>query len=201
MQIYLGAPLFTHYHRKVLDQLTEIMEGCGYTVFSPLEESRPIWNGRAPVQCSASERLQVVEMNYRGIRESALMFAWAGGWNPADAVFKELESRRGFDAIFDELDSDTMDELDKAIRRASPSLPDTGVAVEIGYARALDRPILGYLHDDETDRQFNLMLSDGTMSGIARGLDQLEFQLNSYFDTGELMEFEAFESEPEDHNG
>ncbi len=110
LSVYCGAPLFSPHHRKVLDQLTEIFEYVGYEVFSPLEESKHIWNGRAPKDCSPEERCQVVNMNYRGIRQSDLVFVWLGGWSPAQAVIDYLYDRSLFPFINQNLDPRSTDE-------------------------------------------------------------------------------------------
>lgn len=185
LSIYLGAPLFTPVQRQVLDHLTELFEKAGYIVFSPLEESKPIWKGRAPAACSPEDRRAVVESNYRGIGQCDIMFAWLGGWNPAASILKS--------GMIDVTDQEDYDNLQKM----SPALPDVGVVWELGYAFAIDKPILGYLHDGEEERNFNLMLSE-TMDGVARGSEQLMSQLE-YFKENEVFQSEnALATEPEE---
>jgi nucleoside 2-deoxyribosyltransferase len=78
--IYLAAPLFTEQQRDENDALCQITESLGLKLFSPAIESARIWQGRSPAQCSAAERLSVVELNKLGMRSSSGLLAWLGGW-------------------------------------------------------------------------------------------------------------------------
>lgn len=165
-QVYLAAPLFTPHQKWVIAQVRQVMEDVGFNVFSPLDESKHIWNGRAPAECGPEERKAVMQMNKDGVGSSDVVFAWLGGWEPWRDMKMQL-SEVGLHT-----GSVGVTISDGTLKRLIPSLPDTGVVWEMGYANALGIQTLAYLHEGEGDRNFNLMLSE-TVDAVARGLVEL----------------------------
>lgn len=79
-RIYLAAPIFTPDQLAVVETLVMKMEATkGIEVFSPYHNSREIWRGRAPSDCSPSDRGRVLTDNIEGIEWCDYLFAWVGG--------------------------------------------------------------------------------------------------------------------------
>lgn len=74
---YLAAPIFKPDQVRVVEALRGIMNQFG-EVFSPLHASRDIWKGRAPKDCSAEERAQVLQGNIEHL-DCDVVVAWVGG--------------------------------------------------------------------------------------------------------------------------
>ncbi len=194
--VYLAAPLFNDHQRYVIEQITGVMEEVGVNVFSPLEESKPLWNGRPPSEATPEVRRAVMQMNKNGIEGADLVFAWLGGWAPWRTVADE---QRQF------MDTNPVKFSNERLQKLIPSLPDTGVVWELGYANAIGIPTLAYLHSGEENRHFNLMLSE-TVDATARGLDELREQLLAFKEVptgGELADamVGALATEGEEFNG
>lgn len=196
--IYLAAPLFTPHQKSVIAEVQQIMETEGFTVFSPLEESKDIWRGRPPAECGSEERQAVMQMNCRGILNADLLFAWLGGWDPARVLWEHQE--RYVDQSSD--DESVMPYPKMSLdgyRRFVPALPDTGVVWEMGYAFRHRVPTLAYLHESDGDRSFNLMLSE-TVDAVARGNMELREKLHAFM-TASTDFAGSLASEGEDFSG
>lgn len=197
-RVYLAAPLFNPYQQHVIAEVTKVMEEVGVEVFSPLEESKPLWGDLSPAEATAETRQKVMQMNRNGIESSDLVFAWLGGWEPWREVAK---AQRQFPPGNFSLQNDTL-------QRLIPSLPDTGVVWEMGYANALGVPTLAYMHDGDNRKGFNLMLSE-TVDATARGLSELREQLLAFKEAPTAAEYAglmaergaALASEGRDFNG
>ncbi len=49
-----------------------------FEYFSPFHSSQPIWNGRAPKDCSPADRHQVFTDNYSNVEWADILSAWVG---------------------------------------------------------------------------------------------------------------------------
>ena len=63
MKIYLAGPIFNQREVGVMTAIQGICHEAGAETFSPYHASQPIWNGRAPKDCSDEERRQVLQQN------------------------------------------------------------------------------------------------------------------------------------------
>ena len=136
MKLYLAAPIFNPHQLEIVERIKKCAEGEGHEVFSPYHESRGIWKGRAPKDCSANERRSVVHQNVRRLDWAEVVFAWVGGYEG------------GF------TDPGVLWELGYAGCRSG--VP----AIETQHARV---PFsVGYIDDTDTRRGMNLMLA-GTL--------------------------------------
>lgn len=77
IRMYLAAPIFNPEQVEVVEVLHRIMLQFG-NVFSPLHASRDIWKGRAPKDCSAEERAEVLRGNIEHL-DCDVLVAWVGG--------------------------------------------------------------------------------------------------------------------------
>ncbi len=79
--VYLAAPIFSEHHKEVVfaqyDYLVE--NDHAFEVFSPWHESQPIWQGRAPNDCSPEDRRTVFNGNVDNVHWAHLLSAWVGG--------------------------------------------------------------------------------------------------------------------------
>lgn len=82
---YLASPIFTPQHLSVVNRIASVASMGHWDYFSPYEQSRPIWNGRAPKDCTPEERKAVVEGNIAGLRWADVLVAWTGGHQHAMA--------------------------------------------------------------------------------------------------------------------
>lgn len=76
---YIAAPIFTENQLRVVSTIGRMLNLQGFEYFSPYEESRSIWNGRAPRDCTAAERKRVIQGNVRGLVGADVLVAWVGG--------------------------------------------------------------------------------------------------------------------------
>jgi hypothetical protein len=162
MRAYIAAPIFNDHQRGVVDEIKEILEGCGLEVFSPYHHSQAIFAGRKPADCSPEERREVLTGNVVGLIECELLVAWVGG------------ASSGHD------------------QSGKPSSTDTGVVWEMGYYGSLagtpaafgsppnpDRCTLAYIHDDDERQSMNLMLA-GTIDAVAKGMFDLKMAIGQF---------------------
>lgn len=78
MKAYIAAPIFNPDQLKVVGEIYGLLLRNGFDPFSPYEASRPIWNGRAPKDCTAEERRQVLNQNIDNLH-CDLVVSWVGG--------------------------------------------------------------------------------------------------------------------------
>jgi len=147
MKVYLAAPIFNPQQLEIVELMKFAAEEEGHEVFSPYHESRGIWNGRAPKDCSPNERRQVVFQNVRNLDWAEVILAWVGGYP------------EGF------TDPGVLWELGYAGCRSG--VP----AIETAQARV---PFsVGYIDSTDTRRGMNLMLA-GTLDYGVLGRESLE---------------------------
>jgi nucleoside 2-deoxyribosyltransferase len=79
MRIYLAGPIFNPEQLGVIQYLKETAEAHEHEVFSPYHNSQGIWAGRAPKDCSPSERAQVLEDNIKHLYWCDVLLCWVGG--------------------------------------------------------------------------------------------------------------------------
>jgi len=79
VKIYIAAPIFNDAQRAVVSQIKDEAEFYGHRTFSPYHNSRDIWRGRAPKDCSPEERAQVLSDNIVNIDWCNVLLAWVGG--------------------------------------------------------------------------------------------------------------------------
>lgn len=79
MDIYLAAPIFNRQQVDVVEMIKAYAEGRGHKVFSPYHNSRDIWQGRAPKDCTPEERTQVLNDNINNIDWCDILLCWVGG--------------------------------------------------------------------------------------------------------------------------
>ncbi len=81
-RVYLAGPLFTDPQKEVIFKIHDwLVEDDRFEVFSPWHASQPIWNGRAPKDCSQSDRQKVFDGNWSNIEWCDILLAWVGGWD------------------------------------------------------------------------------------------------------------------------
>jgi len=76
---YVAGPIFSPHQLKVIKGIESVLTMHKHTFFSPYEESRAIWNGRAPKDCTEAERKRVVQGNINGLHKAEFLIAWVGG--------------------------------------------------------------------------------------------------------------------------
>jgi nucleoside 2-deoxyribosyltransferase len=155
MKLYLAAPIFNPHQLEVVEMIKGYAEDEGHEVFSPYHESRDIWAGRAPKDCSPNERRQVVFNNVRRLDWAEVVLAWVGGYP------------EGF------TDPGVLWELGYAGCRSG--VP----AIETAEARV---PFsVGYVDDTDTRRGMNLMLAGTLDYGVlgATSLQRFLFDISS----------------------
>jgi nucleoside 2-deoxyribosyltransferase len=81
---YIAAPFFSPAQITVVDKIESLLLMHGYTYFSPYAESRAIWKGRAPKDCTAEERKAVINGNVRGLVQADVLVTWGGGTDTSD---------------------------------------------------------------------------------------------------------------------
>lgn len=146
LNVYLAAPIFNPHQLEVVSMMKREIEEADHAVFSPYHESRDIWNGRAPKDCTPAERRSVVFQNVRRLDWAHCVLAWVGGYPEGftdPGVLWELGyagCRSGVPAI-------------------ETSLPRVPFSV-------------GFIHDSDTRRGMNLMLA-GTLDYGVKGEGEL----------------------------
>lgn len=164
-QAYIAAPIFSDQHLQVVNQITAVLKMHEYEYFSPYEASRPVWQGRAPKDCTPEERATVVRGNIDGMRWADVLVAWVGGQrNPMASTDTGVVWEMGY---FNALTN-------------GPSTDEEVIGV---YTRR-KRFTLGYIHPNDIKRDMNLMLA-GTVDAIAYGQAELS-QALSFLGVDEL---------------
>lgn len=79
MKVYLAAPFFTPGQRHVVARIRERLERFDHHIFDPELESRSVWKGRAPAECTDADRRQVLNLNRQGIMHADAVVAWLRG--------------------------------------------------------------------------------------------------------------------------
>ena len=147
---YLAAPIFNVHQLEVVEAIKTALEVRQFEVFSPYHESRAIWKGRAPKDCTPEERAQVLRGNIQHL-SCKLVVAWVGGYEQGftdPGVVWEMGyagALSGTPAAFD-------------------SLPNYPV-------------VLAYIHDTDVRQAMNLMLA-GTVDAVAKGHRELSDALD-----------------------
>lgn len=79
MKIYLAAPIFTTVQIAVVTGIKNECARLGHEVFSPYHNSRDIFGGRAPKDCSQHDRDMVLGDNISHLDWCHVLLAWVGG--------------------------------------------------------------------------------------------------------------------------
>jgi nucleoside 2-deoxyribosyltransferase len=79
MRIYLAAPIFNHDQLAIVQFLKDSAEEHGHEVFSPYHNSKDVWQGRAPADCTPAERKKVLDDNISYLYWADVLLAWVGG--------------------------------------------------------------------------------------------------------------------------
>jgi nucleoside 2-deoxyribosyltransferase len=76
---YIAAALFTPAQIRVNGQIAAIVRDVGLSPLLPSEMSAPVWQGRAPKDCTSEERRQVLDLNINGLHDSQYVIARVSG--------------------------------------------------------------------------------------------------------------------------
>jgi nucleoside 2-deoxyribosyltransferase len=76
---YIAAALFTPAQIRVNGQIAAIVREVGLSPLLPSEMSAPVWQGRAPKDCTSEERRQVLDLNIQGLHDSQYVIARVSG--------------------------------------------------------------------------------------------------------------------------
>jgi nucleoside 2-deoxyribosyltransferase len=76
---YIAAALFTPAQIRVNGQIAAIVREVGLAPLLPSEMSAPVWQGRAPKDCTSEERRQVLDLNINGLHDSQYVIARVSG--------------------------------------------------------------------------------------------------------------------------
>lgn len=79
MKVYIAGPIFNPHQLRVIGGIKSVLEMHKCEIFSPYDESREIWKGRAPKDCTPEERQRVVNGNIKGLHWADVLVAWVGG--------------------------------------------------------------------------------------------------------------------------
>lgn len=79
MKLYLAAPIFNPTQVDVVETMQALAEGLGHETFSPYHNSRNIFGGRKPADCTEEERAMVLYDNITNIDWAEGVLCWVGG--------------------------------------------------------------------------------------------------------------------------
>jgi len=144
-RFYIAAPIFTDAQLHVVCDIKEIIEDRKHDVFSPWHNSREIWKGRAPADCTPEEREQVLNDNINYLDWCSFLVSWVGGYEQGytdPGVIWEM----GYA---------------KCLKNHREKL------VIAGWPHTI-----AYIHDDDVRKGMNLMLA-GTVDFVAVGISEM----------------------------
>lgn len=181
VNVYIAAPLFNEPQLDLIDAIEKAIESSGKTCYSPRRDSGSIL--MTPEEKKVMSNWDpVFNSNVEAIHKADVMIAVLEYLMPPDMellLFRDDQNNPGEGRF-------------SAIR-----LPDTGTVWEMGYMRALGKPVVGF-HTGETG-QLNLMLSHGC-NGFLKSMDDLDRYLEpggGLFDPSALVDFSAYNKEVE----
>jgi nucleoside 2-deoxyribosyltransferase len=157
VHIYIAGPIFNPSQLKVIENIKSVIKLHGHTYFSPYEASRPIWNGRAPKDCTPEERQAVVNGNIRSLHECDVLVAWVGGQQ------SERES------------ADTGTVWEMGYYKALHIMRAPGNTYLSG--EFAPRVTIAYVDPRDVRQNMNLMLAE-TVDAACRGMAQLSIALD-----------------------
>lgn len=196
VQIYIAAPFFTPPELAVVERIERFIGNAGHNFFSPRE------TGRARTQ---KERAHCFERNAGGINGSELVLAWVDRKLPADDLSVRICRTMERQMICLNCNAPTaqLGSCPRCDQRAVPDIadaytiesgplmqPDLGTVWEIGYAYALQIPVL--LFSEHERSQMNLMLTESS-GGVVLGWDHLESVLRNSHVDGMLDDVSSWE--------
>lgn len=193
-KIYIAAPFFSDYHKKVVFGIIEELENRSdkFEFFSPFHASQPIWDGKSPAEAGPEARQKVFKGNYVNIDWCDILFAWVGGNSSGydtepKEVAKIVDILESEDSIRGFLRTEARDDIGKIIHAAKSKSTDTGVTWEMGYAFSSGTPILAYIDENDSNQQMNLMLSQA-VQGVVTGKVELFNALLDFHSRGSIAE-------------
>lgn len=148
MKAYIAAPIFTPEQLAVVEAIWEALNFNSYEIFSPYHESRRVWRGRAPKDCTEYERKCVLDGNVNNLNgPTSLLVAWVGGSPISKSTDNGVAWEMGY--------------FHNRVSRGdyqSESPPPMTVA---------------YIDPTDARQDMNLMLA-GTVDSAARGISELK---------------------------
>ena len=120
-KIYIAAPFFSDYHKKVVFGIIEELENRSdkFEFFSPFHASQPIWDGKSPAEAGPEARQKVFKCNYVNIGWCDILFAWVGGNSSGYDMNREKVKGFASSATFNPLKVVILDEADAKALNAS----------------------------------------------------------------------------------
>lgn len=143
---YIAAPIFNSQQLAVVRSITVMLKMLEYDYFSPYENSRGIWKGRAPKDCLPQERAQVVDDNINFLHWAQLLVCWVGGTEDGRTDTGVIWEMGNFNAL------------------QRYNITSTGTNHP--------RFTLAYIHPDDKRQNMNLMLA-ATVDAVTMGPAQL----------------------------